>query len=203
MNYPSILIGYNKIIGVIDDKIYEELKTSNFVPTSLDDISIDDFNKQLFNINKGIISQYQLRNKVIKDFGKDNVAKYINELNKINFSSTDILNVIYNLIFNLDENENFYFSKSVYDIISRNFFTQTRDLKIKIMVNSFNKYYEILNNQINIQKKVDNINSTILNLKNNSIDLTSELNEYRRGKLYKIAKKLYIVKSKLTIRKRR
>ena len=37
MNYPSILAGYGKVIGVIDKETFDEVKGLNFVPSELEE----------------------------------------------------------------------------------------------------------------------------------------------------------------------
>lgn len=51
MGYPTILIQYSKVVGLLTKDKYNYFKTKNFVDTKYKNISIESFNKELETIN--------------------------------------------------------------------------------------------------------------------------------------------------------
>lgn len=214
MNYPSILIGYNKVVGIINKNLYNDVKNINFVPAALNDISIEEFNKELNDINLQKYDDYLLRKEVVNDFGTKNINKYVSELESIKVKNTDDLNIIFNEIKNIkNKNENFYTSLDVFTQLYFKLTAITKNPYFKIIANNLNKINELnyknleLNIKINnIKEENDKINEKLKNIEE-SLSLTNslisnELEQYRSGKLYKLSSKVYSCKSKISKKKK-
>lgn len=224
MNYPTIFIGYGKVAGLVDKTIYNKVKDINFVPSTLDDIDIKILQKQILDINNGNYKKYQMRNTVIKDFGKDNAIKYISELDKIEPNSIDVLNKIYNDISKIsDKNDMFYNSKQVYDILYTRLSFYSKNINFKNVLSENQKYFNLIslneNNKNQIQELENKINNSTIeidkriedlkfvfkeefeHLLNENANLSKELKNYQNGKLYKISTKIYSLKSKFKRKK--
>ncbi len=178
MNYPAIFIGYGKIAGVVDQKIYKEVKNINFVPATLDDIEISKLQKQIEEINSGKLSKYQFRDEVISDFGVSNLSKYINEIKTIAPESIDIINKIFNDIDNIDDKSDyFYNSRLIFNILYNRLSTYSKNVYFKNLL-SDNLRYFLLEDKIdtNLQKS----NSDIIELRNieeiHKNDINSSIN---------------------------
>lgn len=121
MNYPVLLIGYGKIIGVIDKNIYNAIKDFNFVPNELFEISIKKLQSQIKDINNGKVKQFCFRDTIIRDF---NAEKYISilqdELNDFEFSGTKKMINTYQEIKNNKTDEKFYSSNNIFYILCKN-----------------------------------------------------------------------------------
>ena len=126
MNYPVILIGYNKISGVIDDNIYSIIKNQNFSNKSLPTISIDVCNKQINKIynNKNYNSFYSdFKN----NFDSQVIAdKYYEELINIHPSSTLNLNAIFDELKNMNSDFLFYNDINIYYILKKYLYIHCR-----------------------------------------------------------------------------
>lgn len=117
MEMPTILIGYNKIAGVVDSKLYNKIKNENFVNKYLEDICVDDlkyqiqkvysnfYDKRIFKLFKrefasGIVSkQYYEELKGIKGFSLLNLEAIVEELKqqdgeKYLYSNIDVFNIL-------------------------------------------------------------------------------------------------------------
>lgn len=117
MEMPTILIGYNKIAGVVDSKLYNKIKNENFVNKYLEDICVDDlkyqiqkvysnfYDKRIFKLFKrefasGIVSkQYYEELKSIKGFSLLNLEAIVEELKqqdgeKYLYSNIDVFNIL-------------------------------------------------------------------------------------------------------------
>lgn len=199
MNYPSILIGYDKVLGVINEDLYNEVKKINFVPAALDDIDIEEFNKQLKKINKGNYKHYQLRKNVIKDFGKNKVNTYLEELKNCKKITNSTFNEMFNEFNNIsDKNEHFYTSQSTFDIISKKIAANTKNPYFKIIINSYVTNNTLINRQNNMK---DEFNAKIEDLSKKLDKVIEENNEYKNGRLYKISHKLHSFRSKKKVNK--
>lgn len=145
MNYPTILIGYGKIAGMVDAQIFHQIKNINFVPTESSNILCNDLNSQIKKINKGECSEYQIRNLVVREFGVHRISEYIDEINYSSFAPVTILDQIYKEICNLGQtSEYFYQSYSVFQILARYIGFYTNNLGLKNMINLYQKNYEVL-----------------------------------------------------------
>ncbi len=158
MNYPSILIGQNKVVGVIDSEIYDAVKRVNFVPFTLNDISVEDLNKSIKEINNNQLEKYQFRNRIIDDFGTNNIDYYIDEISKITPVFFSIFEDVYDKIKNIkDGTQYFYTSREVFDIIFRIISASSRNLYFKEIAINYNYIYSILKRQDLIEERIGQI----------------------------------------------
>lgn len=131
MNIPTVCHGYGKVVGVINKEIYNLIKEENFIPEKLDNISKEDFKKQIDSINKGKNSKYCLRKEIIKDFDvlvwKDEFLSQINKCHEINNFA---LNELYNEIMKFS-NEGFYYSNNVFKLIYNMISNYTYNIDLK------------------------------------------------------------------------
>lgn len=210
MNYPTIFIGYGKVAGCVDKDVYNSVKTINFVPASLDDIEISEFKKQINEINKGNYKKYQLRNTVIKDFGISNTQTYMDELKKIKPDSIDILNKIYNDILNINNKEElFYNSREVFNILYNRLAIYSKNIYFKNLLVANLKQFELIENYDSLKSLLNDLNNKLSNVQNNLNQfktqndiLSDELNNYKKGKLYRLSDKIYSFKSKFKKRQK-
>lgn len=205
MNYPSILIGYNKVIGVITPQIYDKLKSINFVPSALEDISVETFNMCLKQINSGELSKYQFRKKIIEDFGKKNVNKYIEELKNIEPVSLSVVNEIFDCLNLIDNKElSFYNSIEIFNIVSSKLSFFSRNLNSKIFSTIFSCNQSLITRQGDLENEFNQLRDDYVKLhdillkKEDEINALSKENlDYKIGKLYRLSTKIYSLKSKL------
>ena len=199
MNYPSILIGYNRVVGVIDSNIYNAVKHFNFVPFTLKDIDTNDFNKDLKKINEGEFSRYQLRADVIKDFGTSNIKYYIDELNNTASISLSIFTDVYNKFKNMyDKSQFFYTSYEIFSIVFNNLSSFSRNLYFKEISNSYSYIYGILSKQEELENDLSMLKGHIVSQNAQIVSLEKQISDYKKGKLYVLCKKIYrrIIKRK-------
>ncbi|MDD2409547.1 MAG: glycosyltransferase [Bacilli bacterium] len=159
MNYPVFLIGYNKIVGVINQNIYEKLHHYNFVPNYCDSLELKEIQKQIKDINKGDMSEYQFRTKIISDFGiKNFVKKFKEETINIEFyNKQNIVNLFYEIkkLNNKNYKNNYFYSSiEVYNLMKKYIAVFTNDFNIKTNFIMYNKIIEnnLLINNINNEK---------------------------------------------------
>lgn len=159
MNYPVLLIGYGKIMGLITKENIDYLKTHNFVNSELGEIKIESLNKDLAKINDGKLSKYLLRHKMINYCDVNVVAKkYVDILNKTSFGSDVRIVELYEAIKGITNKEtNFYNSLEVSEILVNRLRSITRSLQVRNMI--FN-----ISNIINIKHDIWSLNTRLINL---------------------------------------
>ena len=118
MNYPTILIGYNKIVGVIDDNKFDILKKINFIPEGFEDIPVVKLQKEIKSAYANT-KKYQLRDEAIDFFGTKNFAVYLDILQNIKFKYSEVLNKYFNQMTNVKQDEMFYNSYNVFVILKK------------------------------------------------------------------------------------
>ena len=186
MNYPVILIGQDKVIGVIDQNTYNSVKNYNFVPTYANETDTKNIAKQIKEINDGNYKEYQLRKEVIEEFGISNSKNYIDALSNSNFYPINIINDIYNNLKNIDKKDNnFYESFEVYEILYNNLITYTINNQLQVNLNIYNKLLtnkklnelqiESLDNKIKLE--LDNINITLNKLENKTDIMNNQISK--------------------------
>lgn len=192
MNYPSILIGFDKVVGVIDADIYNGIKRFNFVPFTLKDIDINDFNKSLKEINGGKVSRYQLRDNVIKDFGTGNIKYYLDEFNNASSISLSIFNDVYNKFKNIDnKNQFFYTSYDVFSVVFNNISSFSRNLYFREISNSYSYIYGILSKQEKLENDLLRLKDNIASQNAQIVSLKKQISDYKKGKIFVLCKKVY------------
>jgi len=121
MEFPTILIGYNKIAGVIDTNMYNFIKNRNFTNMYLPDISIDTLKHQIQqvynnNYDKTFYKSFK------EEFSTKTVSNlYFKEIENINNYSILNLKDLYNEIKNINNDEAFYDSFAIYNLFRKYF----------------------------------------------------------------------------------
>lgn len=189
MNYPSILCGYGKLVGVIDENIYNKVKNKNFVPSEFENITIEKLNNQLKEINKGDFAKYQLREKIINDFGINRTNEYIEEINKVSATSLSVLKYLYDDLIKIENKEqSFYFSEEVFKLLQKHFSLYTKNNNLKSIINIYDEIYKNKNisieNNNKVQYDIELINNNLKDINNCLNDVkeftkkqTNEINE--------------------------
>lgn len=178
MGYPTLLIGYGKIAGIIDKNVYDLIKYNNFINKMLPDISPNELNNQLQKVytdNKEDLAEISdlLRNEFDNEKVYDN---YVKDLEGIKINSTIDIKRIYKEICAIENHEeNFYGSREVYKILKIYIENQCTSLYIKTLFCNNNNYYKLSDenyrNLENIASSIDEINSRV----NKIADTTKEL----------------------------
>lgn len=126
MELPTILIGYNKISGLIDSQMYYIIKDKNFTNKCLLDIPLNELQKQIKNVyNKSYDKTFYKSFK--RDFSTERISTiYFNELNKTQFSSLLNLKGLYDEIKQIGNDVAFYNSSSIYVLLKKYLSCHTR-----------------------------------------------------------------------------
>lgn len=144
MNYPTILIGYGKVAGMVHLDMFHKIKNINFIPTELLEISCDCLNDQIKKVNCGECAEYQFRDVVVQEFGVHRISEYVDGIMNISFVSLDVVDHIYEDICGLDGmEENFYQSYSVFQILACRIGFYTNHFSLKNTINLYYKFYEL------------------------------------------------------------
>jgi hypothetical protein len=152
-NYPTILIGFGKIGGVIDKNLYELVSKYNFVPNYCNEITLEDLQKQIKDINNGKYQPFLLRNKIIEDFDSKIICKRYLELLKVNdFYVLNNIKELYLKIKDLipfgDGNQKIYESINVYYLLKNYIEYSSLNINLK---NFFISMDYTINNKLEIQ----------------------------------------------------
>lgn len=119
MGLPIIIIGYNKISGVIDSKKYENIKYENFINKNLEEVSVKNLRNQIKKVYNNCYDK-----RFYKSFKKEFCAniisnKYYDVLKKTTNISMLNLNEIMLEIQKIDSDNSFYNNEQVYTILKR------------------------------------------------------------------------------------
>ena len=120
MNYPVILLGYNKLSGVINDNTYSFLKEQNFSNKLLPDVSIELLSEQIQNIynNNYSTSFYE---DFENEFDAQIVAKkYYDELQNIPYNNTFNFKKILGDLKKTNQDALFYDNIEVFNCLKNN-----------------------------------------------------------------------------------
>lgn len=117
MEMPTILIGFNKIAGVLDYKLYKMVKNENFVNKYLEDISLDELKYQIQEVYNNFYDKRIFR-LFKKEFSADIISnKYYKEIKKIkNVTLLDLESIVEDLK-KLDKDKYIYSSDEVFEIL--------------------------------------------------------------------------------------
>lgn len=166
MGYPTILIGFRKIAGVIDLKMYNNVKEYNFINRMIPNISIDKLSKQIKNVYSNKDERESLYNIFLQEYSPQKIYnQYKKEIESLQISNFYNLQKIYDEINNInDVNEKIYSSRLVYDILRRYIETESLSINLKNYFMNFNNYFSLLdiNYRANINMKSE-IMSEIMN----------------------------------------
>lgn len=159
MNYPTVLMGYGKIAGLIDSKMFDQIKDVNFIPTTVDHIPLVKLQEELLNIGE----DNYLREKIEKDFSVKRFDEYINIIKNSIFSSIEDLNNWYNDITLIEDDlQPFYNSSEVFDLLVKSIVPYCSDIELKSLVNAYSKLYYL--------EKVNDFNNSKINSLNAKLD---------------------------------
>lgn len=190
MEYPSILIGYNKIAGVLDSNMYNFIKDKNFTNRGLPDVSIEVLKNQIQNVynNNYDKSFFKLFK---QDFSTQIISDlYIKELEKINYCSLLNLNDLFDEINHLENNSDiFYTSTAIYELLKKHFVFHIRQphqknllilgdtlLTQKTLNNTFNN--EIINKNNIINDEITNINTQVNVVNDEITNINTQINNF-------------------------
>lgn len=121
MELPSILIGYNKIAGLVDSSLYNHIKCENFTNRYLPDISIDTLKNQIQEVYKNNYDKSFYKS-FKEEFSTTHISNlYFNEINNINYSHLLDLNELYNEIIKIGNDDAFYSCPRIYDLLKKYF----------------------------------------------------------------------------------
>lgn len=129
-NRPVLLIGYGKISGMIDKKLFNEIKNNNFVNRNTNNIfSLEEFKNVNDNLDK-----YLLAKEVKREFCSKVVnKKYFEAIDNAVINKFDNILDIYNDLINLNQEvleKSFYNSIEVCQILENNLINRVTDDEI-------------------------------------------------------------------------
>lgn len=196
MDFPTILIGFNKIAGVVDASMYNFIKDKNFTNKYLPNISLDELKEQIQQVynntyDKSFYASFR------EEYSSQTVSNlYYTELKNINYSSLLNLDCLYNEIKTINNEEAFYNSIAIYNLFKKYFsffIRQSHQKNLFIMGDNlsaqqkFNdKVAEHVNSSINsIENKISNYDKKLDDFSEN----TMTYNNLKRKLKYKIIKK--------------
>ncbi len=193
MGYPTMLIGYGKNIGIIDEKIYNDLKLHNFVVESYGiNISSEELNRQLMKVNKNP-SDYDFRSEILHDFSIDFINTIIvDEIKKAKCIESYALNKAYKRIESINHddfaNEIFYTTKNIYYILreelaSKMISTLNRNLIISadlVYYSDSTLGYLIDQNKSGIEKQQRKLKETDKQIKHQQEELVKQQEEFTK-----------------------
>lgn len=198
MELPTILIGFNKIAGIIDTNIYNFIKSENFTNKYLPNISLDILKNQIEqvynnNYDKTFYKSFK------EEFSTDIISDlYFNELKNTTYSSLLNLDDLYKEIKTINNDDTFYNSFSIYNLIKKYFsffIRQSYQKNLFIMgdnlltqkffndniANSVNTFISSLEHKIDEhEKKLDSISENNMTLKNFKRKLKYKFNKNPR-----------------------
>lgn len=148
MGYPTILLGYGKIAGLIDMKLFNKLKNENFINRGLPEINIKELKLQIQNVYKNLDKRNKLSKMVKNEYSAEKIYKqYIKELYKVERHNVYNISEIYNEICKLkliEKNEKIYSSRNVYYILKKYVEKETVLIPLKEEFINFDLYYSII-----------------------------------------------------------
>ncbi|MEG0025698.1 MAG: glycosyltransferase [Bacilli bacterium] len=160
-NLPVLLMGYEKITGLMDANIFNQIKNVNFNNRFIkSNFKIED----LENINTNL-ETYQFNKSILNEFTGENVwNKYYNQLCQLEFYNCDQITNIYDDIKKLVEKnstekmKNFEDAITIYNIIRNNIYNYITDSNLIDLISFFDdKYYMESSIQIDMENiKKDN-----------------------------------------------
>jgi len=120
MEMPTILIGYNKISGVVDSKLYKQVKNENFVNKNIEDISVDELKYQILKVYNNYYDKRIFR-LFKKEFSSSIVSnRYYQELRTIKKTTLLNLEYVFEELKELDGDKFMYSSNEVFNILRKN-----------------------------------------------------------------------------------
>lgn len=182
MGYPTMLIGYGKIAGIIDLNMYNTIKKCNFVNRMFQDINIDELNSQIENVYKQNDERNEIYNSIRREYSANTIyEKYEKEINLVKISDVYNIQKIYTEIKKIENiKENIYDSRLVYNILKKYIEPECLSINLKSYFINFNNYFNIIDSnykeQINLKHTFRNIEDSISNIKNNIDSINNTIN---------------------------
>lgn len=189
LGLPCLFIGYEKIVGLVDKRLYEMARHQNFVPENYRDLGADEINKQLTALYEDPTS-YILRERALGDFSISNIGDtYIRTIELSYAKCPSYANEIYKALTEMEGVEaiQLYNNKTIFNLMSSIIFSKTRNLNVKKMIlitrlfdeteNNYNHaekmYSEIANQQLIQRQEINEIKTDLNNviIKMNDITL--------------------------------
>jgi len=189
MNYPTLIIGFGKVSGLIDKDYYNKLKYTNFVPAEFPAVNIETLKKQIININKGNYKRYQLRDIIIKDMGIHKTNEYLNIIKEITPISLKVYDNIFERIKKLKNKELlFYTSEDVFEILKEFISSYTNNPELKREIVMLSQIIELKkinteqsNNIFSLNKELQSLKNEISQNANSVQTLSHNINEFMKN----------------------
>ncbi len=187
------------------DAIYNNVPVAVFT-NDINQNKLGDFNTIQYELNKEGILPYTNDPKkistILKEALSDNVVKKQNEWNKNNFEHSkdplkDFVRIIEKYLKDDIDIQSFHLRRQLHEDFLE-LYNNNGKLKqqLESEIEKHNKEVEELkNNNVEVEKKYSEIHSEYERLKEINNNLEAELKDYRKGKLYKVATKLYKIKN--------
>lgn len=202
MGYPTILMGYGKICGAIDNKLYSNVKDINFVARDLYNISIDELNLQIKDIYNNQAS-YDLSSKIKEDFSLEVIGKnYVQAFNNLKFNeSLSIINIYeeMNKFSSDDKNQNFLMSKALFDNEKKLLFKNDMNLQSKLLSFFSEKYHELYDNNQKIHNLISNLEAEKVDMEN-IIQEMNKLKDYYANEYNSLKREIDITRDRINIK---
>ncbi len=194
LNYPVLLIGYGKILGLVNKEKYNTLKKYNFVNMYMPEICKEELNESLKNINSNL-DEYQLRDIAKMDFDVEVISEeYMDILKKQKLVFKPYVVSLYKEMCNLDKdilnNHKVYESVVVYNLLKNyvkyyntNFLVNNQFLNVDNMMKVVSYIEKINNENLELRSNLDDNFKKINNLENKFLDLENEIKSVKNDLL--------------------
>lgn len=170
MQLPVLLIGYKKIAGIIDDKLYHKIESYNFVNRYIPNINIELLKSQIQNVYNDTY-EHSFYDEFKNKFASNIVSNiYYKELCNLSCSSLIDMAALFDEVKTLDGSIDFYGNYFVYNIIKKYFISFIRLHHQKNLFITFDHFF--LQNE-----KINSINKQYINQENELINVNNKLLE--------------------------
>ncbi len=182
MGYPVLIIGQNKISGIIDNNNFLKIKDYNFVNRVLPNVSIEKLNQQLSLVYKKP-NNYNFSKKIEKEYSSKKVFGEVYEYVKhLEFNKSLGITKFYDSLEQYINNdvvasEYFYESYMIYKIFEQDISSWILTANVKTIFLVFNNYYKLIEKCNNLQNLENKINEWEINLKEKIERNEKEIND--------------------------
>ncbi len=165
MGYPTILVGYGKITGIIDLEIYNLIKEENFINKTLQNISTDKLKIQIQEVYEEKDTRDELYEIFIKEYSASELyKKYKDEIKNIKIMSSYDIPRLYEEINSLKDNDlddKIYSSRLFYNILKKYIQSETISIYLKDDFYRLDMYFNELDLYANISSEISQLRSSI------------------------------------------
>lgn len=188
MGIPVLLSGYGKINGLVDKKMYKQLKNYNFVNIWLPELSIQTIGNQIKSLSKKNIKDYSFRDDVIKDFGIKKCDNYIKLINEKSVVSISDVKVFIDELRKIDNKDNLIYKDiDIFYRITMSFSRYSFNNEWYNMITSYKylligPYSEVNQNSKEILNDIKEIKKNITELKKEKEKIKNIENNYKKLK---------------------